>query len=136
MKDPQELVRALCAAINRKDLDGVRAVLAENVVYHNVGMEPAVGLEASLEAVAAQFAMFDQIEFRMLNLAATDNTVLTERVDVVTANGIVAPVPVMGAFVTENGRITAWRDYFDPGLVGRLLNGDLVSELLPALSSQ
>ena len=135
MTSPAELVRALCAAINHKDLDGVRSVLAENVVYHNVGMEPAVGVAASVEAVAAQFAMFERIDFRILNLATTANTVLTERVDVVTVNGAAAPVPVMGAFATQNARITAWRDYFDPGLVGKLLNGDSVSELLPVVSS-
>jgi limonene-1,2-epoxide hydrolase len=132
MSSPDELVRELCAAINQKDLDAVRSLLAENAVYHNIGMAPAVGLDASLEAVAAQFAMFERIEFRILNLATVVDTVLTERVDIVTANGIDAPIPVMGTFETEGGRITAWRDYFDMGLVGRLLSGESVPDLLPA----
>jgi limonene-1,2-epoxide hydrolase len=57
--------------------------------------------------------MFDPIEFRIRNVAEDGDAVLTERVDVLTANGIAAPVPVMGTFEVRDGRIVAWRDYFD-----------------------
>ncbi len=56
---------------------------------------------------------------------------LTERVDEVTANGVTAPVPVMGTFEVRNGRIVRWRDYFDMGLTGRLMSGEDVTALLP-----
>jgi limonene-1,2-epoxide hydrolase len=57
--------------------------------------------------------------------------VLTERIDFITANGVTAPVPVMGTFEIRNGRIVAWRDYFDMGLVGKLMTGEDTSSLLP-----
>jgi limonene-1,2-epoxide hydrolase len=101
-------------------------------VYHNVGSEPAVGREATIAAMTFQFDMFDPIEFRIRNLAVDGNTVLTERVDVVTANGIAAPVPVMGAFEIRDGQIVAWRDYFDMGLTGKLMAGEKVDTLLPS----
>jgi limonene-1,2-epoxide hydrolase len=63
--------------------------------------------------------------------AENGSTVLTERVDEVTANGIMAPVPVMGTFEVKDGRIVEWRDYFDMGLVGKLLSGENVGSLLP-----
>ena len=38
---------------------------------------------------------------------------LTERTDIFTIKGKTAPLPVMGAFQVADGKITAWRDYFD-----------------------
>ena len=108
-----DVVRDFCAAIDRKDLGTVGSLLDPKVVYHNVGSEPAVGREASLAAVKFQFDMFDPISFRIRNLAEDGDTVLTERVDEVTANGVMAPVPVMGTFEVRDGRIVQWRDYFD-----------------------
>jgi limonene-1,2-epoxide hydrolase len=48
-----------------------------------------------------------------------------------TANGVTAPVPVMGTFEVRDGRIVHWRDYFDMGLTGRLMGGEDVASLLP-----
>lgn len=128
------VVREFCAAIDRKDLHAVEALMDENVVYHNIGAKPAVGREASLAAVKFQLDMFDPIEFRLRNIAADGDVVLTERVDEITANGITAPVPVMGTFEVRDGRIVHWRDYFDIGLTGKLMGGEDVSALLPQWS--
>lgn len=50
----------------------------------------------------------------MLALATAGNVVLTERIDRFVLNGKSIALPVMGAFeVTPDGRISAWRDYFD-----------------------
>ena len=127
-----DVIRDFCAAIDRKDLATVESLLDENVVYHNIGSEPAVGREASLAAVKFQFDMFDPISFRIRNLAENGNTVLTERVDEVSTNGVMAPVPVMGTFEVRDGRIVQWRDYFDMGLTGKLVSGEDVASLLPS----
>ena len=126
-----DVVREFCAAIDSKDLSKVESLVDEKVVYHNVGSEPAVGREASLAAVKFQFDMFDPISFRIRNLAEDGDIVLTERVDEVTANGVMAPVPVMGTFEVSDGRIVRWRDYFDMGLTGRLIGGEDVTSFLP-----
>jgi limonene-1,2-epoxide hydrolase len=131
MTDAKDVVTEFCSAIDRKDLGTVEALLDEKVVYHNIGSEPAVGRDAALAAVKFQFDMFDPIEFRLRNLAADGDTVLTERVDVITANGITVPVPVMGAFEIRESRIVAWRDYFDMGLTTKLMSGEQVDSLLP-----
>jgi limonene-1,2-epoxide hydrolase len=131
MTTPGDVVRVFCAAIDRKDLATVESLFGEKVVYHNIGSEPAVGRDAALAAVKFQFDMFDPISFRIRNLAENGDTVLTERVDEVTANGVMAPVPVMGTFEVKDGRIVQWRDYFDMGLTGRLMNGEDVAPLLP-----
>ena len=126
-----DTVREFCAAIDRKDLNAVEALMDEKIVYHNIGSEPAVGRDASLAAVNFQFDMFEPIAFRIRNLAADGDTVLTERIDEITANGITAPVPVMGTFEVRDGRIVQWRDYFDMGLTGKLMTGEDASAVLP-----
>ena len=131
MADARQAVEEFCAAVGRKDLAACEDLLDDRVVYHNVGSDPAVGRDATLAAVRFQFDMFEPIAFVIRNLAVDGDTVLTERVDQVTANGIMAPVPVMGTFEVSDGRIVAWRDYFDMGLTGRLMAGEDVGAHLP-----
>jgi limonene-1,2-epoxide hydrolase len=133
MGSQEQVVRAFCAAIGRKDLDAVRPLVGEACVYHNVGFEPAVGGDATIAAIVSQFEMFDTIDFRIVHAAQAGDVVLTERIDTVTTGGIASPIPAMGAFVVEDGQIVAWRDYFDMGLVGRLMGGEDVGTLLPKL---
>jgi limonene-1,2-epoxide hydrolase len=132
MADARQIVEEFCAAVGKKDLAACEALLDGEVVYHNVGSDPAVGREATLAALKFQFDMFEPIAFVIRNLAVDGDTVLTERVDEITANGITAPVPVMGTFETRDGVITVWRDYFDMGLTGRLMAGEDVGAQLPA----
>ncbi len=129
---PAQVVEALCTAITERDATGVRSVLDDQVVYLNVGMAPAVGVDAALESVTAQWAMFpDQFDFAISHIASAGAVVLTERVDTVGMPGAVAPVPVMGAFEVRAGKVVSWRDYFDPALVGRMLGGEDVTAVVP-----
>jgi limonene-1,2-epoxide hydrolase len=103
-------------------------------VYHNVGMEPAVGKEASLASIQGFLDMSESLEFDIHRLAADGDTVLTERTDTFVMNGLKAPVPVMGTFDLRDGKIVAWRDYFDMGLTTRMMSGDDVEPaLLPTI---
>jgi len=40
-------------------------------------------------------------------------------------------LPVMGTFVVENGKIRRWTDYWDSGLMGKMMAGEDTSELVP-----
>lgn len=44
---------------------------------------------------------------------ATDDIVMNERTDYITLNGRPVTLPICGVFEIENGRIKAWREYFD-----------------------
>ena len=135
MPSPSDIVREFCSAFPTRDLATIERLLDDSAVYHNVGMEPAVGKDASLASIKAFFDMFESMEFKILALAADGDTVLTERTDALTVDGVAAPVPVMGAFEVRDGRIVAWRDYFDMGLVGRLMAGEAVDPaLLPSVT--
>ena len=49
----------------------------------------------------------------MLAIAADGNTVFAERVDRIDAGGRHVDLPVVGVFELQDGKIAAWRDYFD-----------------------
>jgi hypothetical protein len=52
-------------------------------------------------------------EFRVINIAANGPVVMTERVDVFKLPKKSFEIPVMGIFEISDGKIRAWRDYFD-----------------------
>ena len=117
MPSAEQVVRDFCAAASSRDPEVLRAFFSDDVVYHNMPMEPAEGIEATMAIVGTFFGMCDSLEFEVHHLASDGTTVLTERTDTFTIKGKTAPLPVMGAFHVADGKITAWRDYFDMGQV-------------------
>lgn len=120
---PEEVVRAFCAAFEQHDAEALRPHLTEDVVYHNIPMDPAVGQDATVAFIDGFFKMCDRLEIDTLHLAVRDDVVLTERVDTFTVGDRRAALPVMGAFEVRDGRICAWRDYFDLAQVTSMLSG-------------
>jgi limonene-1,2-epoxide hydrolase len=134
MATPTEIVQQFCAAFAAKDADTIASLLADDVVYHNVGMEPAVGKQASLAAIQGFLDMSESLVFDIHRIAATGDVVLTERTDTFSFDGAKAPIPVMGAFDLRGGLIVEWRDYFDMGLTTRMMSGESVEpSLLPTM---
>ena len=113
MPSPEEVVREFCAAASTRDPHVLRGFLADDVVYHNIPMDPAVGIDATMVVIDMFVTMCEALEFELHHLAVDGDTVLTERTDIFTINGTTAPLPVMGAFRVVDGKITEWRDYFD-----------------------
>ena len=109
---PVEVVEAFVGAWNRMDLEGMLGWLHEDIVYHNVPVEPLQGKAAVSEYLRSRW-IFEAIDWEMPNIAACGDTVLTERVDRFVLDGRPVALPVMGAFGIRDERIIAWRDYFD-----------------------
>ena len=110
--DASGVVEAFVAAWNRMDFDAVIDALSEDVIYHNIPMQPLHGRDA-VQSYLKKAWRFDSVDWRLLNIAADGSVVLTERVDNFVIEGQPVSLPVMGAFEVADGRITAWRDYFD-----------------------
>lgn len=135
MSAPVDVVRKFCALMEKRDAEALRPLIADNAVYQNVGMPASNGVDAIVQNMAAQFAMFpDAYAFEIVNMASDGPVVLTERLDYIQApDGSKPAVPVMGTFVVgENGKITRWTDYFDVSLTVKLLQGEDISALVPA----
>jgi limonene-1,2-epoxide hydrolase len=110
---PIELVQRFCDAWSRLDLDEILGFFSDDAVYHNIPMDPVVGPDAIRAFIEGFTGAVTHLEFRVDHIAAAGDAVLTERHDIFTfANGEI-DLPVMGTFEVVDGKITAWRDYFD-----------------------
>ena len=114
---PAELVQSFIRLLNEGQIDAGMDLLAEDVFYHNIPMEPMTGREA-VRTFAHEFGMGSRLKvnWKMISFAASGDTVLTERVDEFsTADGGLISIPLMGSFRIRDGLIAEWRDYFDLG---------------------
>jgi limonene-1,2-epoxide hydrolase len=119
----ESVVRDFCRAISRQDLGEILGFFTEDAVYHNIPFDPVQG-KAAIESTLRMFLdPKGKAEFELRALAATGQTVLTERTDRFMFGGKQVELPVMGAFeVTREGKISAWRDYFDMAQVTKQIS--------------
>jgi limonene-1,2-epoxide hydrolase len=118
MESPIEVVRRFCAAwsdnIGAAEL---AAFFTDDAVYHNIPLAPVTGREAIANNIASFIRPgapgIEAIQFRVINIAANGSIVMTERVDVFKLPDKSFELPVMGTFEVSDGKISAWRDYFD-----------------------
>ena len=111
---PDELVTEFCKKWLTADPDQLAGYFTEDAVYHNIPMEPVQGREAIKEFIAGFTAGFDGIDFQVHRQISDGNVVMNERTDVMhRKDGGEIPLPVTGVFEVVDGRIAAWRDYFD-----------------------
>ena len=126
-------MQSFCDLMAQRDVEALRPLLADDVVYQNTGMAAASGLGSVLESLAAQFAMFpDSYEYRTMNAVAEGDIVMNERIDMIKGpDGIVHGLPVMGTFIVRNGKIARWTDYWDSALIVKMVSGEDYSALVP-----
>ena len=123
MSDNTELVSAFCRAWSNRDVDELLGYFAEDAVYHNMPMPPIQGKPA-IKAILQQIVSpTSWIQWETLNIAEAGNVVFTERVDRFEMAGKKVELPVAGVFEIENGKIKAWRDYFDMAAWTRQTSG-------------
>jgi limonene-1,2-epoxide hydrolase len=110
---PTETVTAFCAAWEAGDIDAIIGYFADDAIYHNIPVDPLQGHEAIRGMIAMFTAGVERIEFQVRNIAADGDVVLTERLDVFHHSDKTISLPVMGTMEVRDGKIVAWRDYFD-----------------------
>jgi limonene-1,2-epoxide hydrolase len=118
MESPIEVVRRFCAAwSDDAGVGDLAAFLTDDAVYHNIPLAPVTGREAIADNIASFIRPGPPgimgIDFRIINIAANGPVVMTERVDVFKLPDKSFELPVMGTFEVSDGKINAWRDYFD-----------------------
>lgn len=123
-EEAERVVRGLCDAFEKHDADALRPFFTDDVVYHNIPMDPAVGIEDTIEFIRGFFGMFGGVTFDTRHLAVNGDVVLTERVDTFQMGSKTASLPVMGTFEIRDGKIAAWRDYFDMAQITAMLSDD------------
>ena len=81
-----------------------------------------LGIDATIAFIDAFFGICESLTIEPLHLAVRGNVVLTERIDTFLVGDRSAPLPVMGTFELRDGKIAAWRDYFDLGQITAMLS--------------
>ncbi len=111
--DSEKVINQFCKAWERKNLDELMGYFAEDAVYHNIPMEPARGKAAIRQVINTFLPMAESVAFKVLNTASAGDVVINERVDIFKIGPKTIEIPVAGVFEVKNGKIAAWRDYFD-----------------------
>ena len=115
--DADQIVRDFCAAWGRADLDFIMGSFTDDAVYHNIPM-PACRGKAEIENFIKGFLAGnpDGIDFEIKHQVSSGNIVFNERIDSFGMGDKKIAAQVCGVFeVTSDGKIAAWRDYFDMG---------------------
>lgn len=122
MKEATEVVLDLIKACNSKDIDAALALFHEGSIYDNVPLQPVTGLTAIRAALEPSLRIAKQVDWVVQNIADNGKgVVLTERNDRFLLASGWCEMPVMGVFEVNDGRIDAWRDYFDMHAAAPLL---------------
>lgn len=104
------------------DLDHACELVTDDVEYDNVPMGKNFGPEGIKAFAGGMTGGFDSVEFIVEREAATGNIVMNERIDRFVRGEQVFDLAVVGVFeVTDDGKISLWRDYFDMGPVNEML---------------
>lgn len=113
MQTPEQLVTEFCARWGDADPAVLTEYFTDDAIYHNIPMEPIEGKAAIRTFLDGFLAGFDGIDFQIHRQAADGQVVMNERTDVLRGAGKSTPIQVMGVFEVRDGKIAAWRDYFD-----------------------
>ena len=113
MTDKLDTVRQFCAAFSRMNPDELLEFFHDDAIYHNMPMAPVQG-KAAIKTVLDMFLNpARSVEFAILNNAVSGDVVLNERLDKFEIGDKTVELPVAGVFELSDGKIKAWRDYFD-----------------------
>lgn len=110
---PTEVVDAFIAAIERKDVAAAGELVADDISYENMPMDPIVGRDAMVQVLEGFLAAANEVSWPCSRQFEVGNVVVNERLDRFQIGDGWLELPVAGFFEVVDGRITLWRDYFD-----------------------
>lgn len=125
-------VEAFLFALRDQDFDTADALLADDLVYQNVGLPTIRGRKRVMKTMRAMEGRmgFDVTFHRNVG---EGTTVLNERTDAIVFGPLRLQFWVCGVFEVHDGRITLWRDYFDVLDMFKATLRGIVGVVVPAL---
>jgi limonene-1,2-epoxide hydrolase len=114
MSDAAEVVREFMKTWPGADIDEMMAFFSDDAVYTDGPRGTSCGAEAIKAEMLSTLEMVPSTRADVKNLVASGGLVMVERVDVFEMAGKTFDVEITGVFeVTDDGRISRWRDYYD-----------------------
>jgi limonene-1,2-epoxide hydrolase len=126
------VVERFLKALQSQDFDTADALLADDLVYENVGFPTLRGGRRVAKLFRGmEGRMGFEVEFH--RNVEEGGTVLNERTDVIVLGPVRVQFWVCGVFEVHDGRITLWRDYFDLYDIAKATVRGLVGAVIPSL---
>ncbi len=115
MSTNAETVANFCRSWPQLTREQMVATFTDDAVYRNIPFPgQIVGGEGVADVLLPSTAKMASVEATVLHVADRGDVVFAERVEVFRReSGEVFELPVVGVFELRDGRISAWRDYFD-----------------------
>jgi limonene-1,2-epoxide hydrolase len=85
----------------------------EDAVWWNAPWKEIRGRTAIGQALRTGKEQMKALPWEVRHIVADGNIVMTERIDVFEIRGKRVSAPCMGIFELRDGKIAAWRDYWD-----------------------
>lgn len=122
----------------RMNVDAMVALMADDFVWQlHVPLSPVV---VGRDAARAELEKHNGLSTGMIEgseirtIVSNDDTVIVERIDVNSMNGVTVTFYVTAVFGVHDGAITHWREYWDTAHVARQLGID-PSHMFDALTA-
>jgi len=116
MKNKIDTVRQVMQATAEHDDEAFLGFLTDDVVYHyHVGSRPLIGKDWVRKFLNRYREITADVKWRIDRFAETENEVFVEGYEeyLDTRTDEVIAHPYMGIFEFRDGKICAWRDYFE-----------------------
>jgi limonene-1,2-epoxide hydrolase len=130
--DNARVVEDFLNALQEQDFDKAGALVADDLVYQNVGFPTIRGGARVVKLLRGMEGRMG-FEVKFHRNVAEGSTVLNERTDVMVFGPLRVQFWVCGVFEVHDGRITLWRDYFDLFDCTKALVRGILGALVPAL---
>jgi limonene-1,2-epoxide hydrolase len=116
--DQEAIVRQFLDAWREPDLDRLvdrlTPFISEDAVLRQMPFAEVRGHEGLRRICQESLETMSDFEIDVVAVTGAGGRVFSERVDRFVLRGKPVAVPVLGVFeLSEDGKITAWRDYFD-----------------------
>lgn len=112
-----EVARRICEGWATMSLEDFRECMTEDCDYRNVPIEGDrhIGPDEA-HSILSRFAEKWKVDLNVVNLVGDERVVMAERTETFEHRGGTKPtftLPVMGTFEIRDGKVSAWRDYFE-----------------------
>ena len=115
MANNEQIIRDFVATWPRLDADAIVAFFTEDGIYHNIPIGPVQGGAQLKEFITGFLASWTRTNWDILSMTSAGDTVVVERIDHIFMGDKTVDLPCCGVFEMKDGKIKAWRDYFDMG---------------------
>jgi len=112
----ETIVTELLNAWKRLDFIGAAELLTDSFTFQaDPSVKPIEGKDAVGKEWQSYLKFMTSYDFKISQMLSSGSVVMVERVEWIgTKKGKLTELPIVGVFELTGGKISAWRDYWDP----------------------